>query len=259
MTALDAAGATIAGVDGCKVGWIAVMLAPDGIPTARVFATFGALIDSLPDEAIIAVDMPIGLPDFTHEGGRGPEMLVRRLLGQRQSSVFSIPSRAALYAHTEAFTTLARWYDGHRLASEAARATSDPPRGVSIQAYGIFAKIREIDALLIARAELRLRVIESHPEVAFWRLNGEQAMRLPKKVKNIVDPPGMVERQALLVRLGLPAEFVQAMPPRGAASDDFLDASALLFIAARHARGEAQPFPDPPGRDGHGLPMAIWA
>lgn len=259
MKALEAGGRTIAGVDGCKAGWVAVTLAPGSAPAASVFATFSSLIESLPDDAVVAVDMPIGLPDFTHKGGRGPEVLVRRFLGERQSSVFSIPSRAALYAHTEPFTTIQRWYEGHRLASAAARATSDPPRGVSIQAYGIFAKIREVDGLLITRPELRLRVIESHPEVAFWRLNGEQAMRLPKKVKNIVNPAGMAERQALLARIGLTAEFVHAAPPRGAAADDLLDASALLFIAARHARGEARPFPDPPGRDSHGLPVAIWA
>jgi len=259
LNALDAAGRTIAGVDGCRKGWIAVTLAPGGAPSAGVFPTFAALIAVLPDDATIAVDMPIGLPDFTQKGGRGPEVLVRRFLGERQSSVFSIPSRAALHAFAEPFTTLGRWYEGHRLASEAARATSDPPRGVSIQAFGIFAKIREIDALLIARPALRERVIESHPEVAFWRLNGEQAMRLPKKVRTMINPAGMEERRALLARIGLPAEFVHAAPPRGAAADDFLDACALLFIAARLARGEARPFPDPPGRDSHGIPVAIWA
>ena len=80
---------------------------------------------------------------------------------------------------------------------------SQPPRAVSIQAFGIFPKIREIDALLRERADLRQRVIESHPEVAFWRLNGGQAMRLPKKVKGMVNPPGMAERRTLLRGLGL--------------------------------------------------------
>ena len=59
-----------------------------------VFATFAALLADAPGEAAIAVDMPIGLPDRTGAGGRGPEALVRRHLGARQSSVFAIPSRA---------------------------------------------------------------------------------------------------------------------------------------------------------------------
>lgn len=250
----------LAGADGCPGGWIVTFVRAVGDEARlRIVPRFADVLAAAEKPAVVAVDMPIGLPDVTIKGGRGPEVLVRRLLGARQSSVFSIPSRAALYAHAEPFTTLERWYEGHRLASAAARSTSDPPRGVSIQAYGIFAKIREIDGLMIARPDLRQRVIESHPEVAFWRLNGEQAMRLPKKVKNIVNPPGIAERRALLARLGLPSIFVEALPPRGAAIDDFLDACALLFIAARHARGEARPFPDPPGKDSHGIPVAIWA
>ncbi|RWF14112.1 DUF429 domain-containing protein, partial [Mesorhizobium sp.] len=86
--------------------------------------------------------------------------------------------------------------------SAVAMGTSDPPRGVSIQAFGIFAKIREIDQLLIARPELRGRVFESHPEVAFCRLNGGTAMALPKKTKGAVNPAGMEERKALLCRHG---------------------------------------------------------
>jgi predicted RNase H-like nuclease len=258
LNALNVGDRTIAGVDGCKAGWIAVSRAPGGEPAATVFTSFASLVDSLPADAVIAVDMPIGLPDITRKGGRGPEMLVRPLLGQRQSSVFSIPSRAAVYAAIEAFTTVELWYEAHRKASAAARTTSEPPRGVSIQAFGIFPKIREIDALLRGRPELCQRVIESHPEVAFWRVNGEQAMLLPKKVRGQVNPAGMAERRALLCSLGLARDFLERAPPRGAAADDFLDAAALLFIAARHARGEAQPFPDPPGIDAHGVPIAIW-
>jgi len=140
-----------------------------------------------------------------------------------------------------------------------ARATSSPPRGVSIQAFGIFSKIRELDALLIERPELRGRVIESHPEAAFWQLNGRRAMELPKKVKGRVNAAGMEERKALLARHELARGFLDQPPPRGAAEDDFLDAAAVMLVAARFARGEAICFPDPPGSDQHGLPVAIWA
>lgn len=139
-----------------------------------------------------------------------------------------------------------------------ARATSDPPRGVSIQAFGIFSKIREIDRLLVERPELRTRLIESHPELAFWQLNGRRSMSLPKKVKGRINPAGMTERRALLAACGFDAGFLET-PPRGAGADDFLDAAAVMLVALRHTRGEAISFPDPPAADERGIPLAIRA
>lgn len=249
----------LVGADGCKAGWIAVRRAPGSMPSVEVFVSFAALLSAIPDNAIVAVDMPIGLPEFSSKGGRGPEALVRPLLGTRQSSVFSIPSRAALYADTSDFTTVEAWYAAHRRASDVAKTTSDPPRSVSIQAFGIFSKIREIDTLLIARPDLRGRIFESHPEVAFCRLNGDQAMQLPKKIKGSVNPAGMAERKALLYRHGYDMDFLDQPPPRGAAADDFLDAAVMMLIAGRIAGGQAMPFPDPPRADGFGIPVAIWA
>lgn len=248
----------VAGVDGCKSGWVAVIRMPGQAAYACVVGSFEALVEMLPTDAVIAVDMPIGLPDISSHGGRGPETLVRRFLGERQSSVFSIPSRAAVYAADEEFTTIERWYEAHRLASDIARQTSNPPRGVSIQAFGIFSKIRELDRLLTGRQELRDRIIESHPEAAFWRLNGGTAMMLPKKIKGRVNPAGMEERKGLLTRSGHDRGFLDRPPPRGAAEDDLLDAAAVMLVAERHARGEAVSFPDPPGIDGLGNPVAIW-
>lgn len=250
---------TLAGVDGCKAGWIVVRHEGDGPPTVAVFPAFADLIGALPDNAIIAVDMPIGLPETCGRGGRGPEVPVRLLLGARQSSVFAIPSRAAIYAETDAFSDIETWYAAHRRTSLVARATSDPPRGVSIQAFGLFAKIREIDALLIARPDRRTRIFESHPEVAFWRLNGGRAMQLPKKIKGAVNSSGMEERKALLGRYGYDRAFLDMPPPRGAGTDDFLDATAMAAMARRIADGNAISFPDPPMADSLGIPIAIWA
>lgn len=248
----------LAGVDGCKAGWVALL--SDGPHTqVHVFASFEELVAFLPDNAIIAVDMPIGLPDRIGKGGRGPERLIRPLLGKRQSSVFSMPSREAVYAECGPFANAEELRDAHARASLVARRTSDPPKAISIQAFCLFSKIREIDRLLIARPELRSRVIESHPELAFWRLNGEQAMSLPKKVKNRINPAGMEERRRLLASQGIARALLDARPPSGVGEDDLLDAAAMLLIAGRHARGLTRPFPDPLLTDGPDIPIAIWA
>ena len=117
--------------------------------------------------ALVAVDMPIGLPDRAGYGGRAAEIAVRRLLGERQSSVFSVPSRAAMMPR------LPR-------ACRVALATSEPPRKVSKQWFHLAPEIREIDDVLSAGRSDRAR-LRVHPELAFWRLNGESALRCRRR------------------------------------------------------------------------------
>ena len=54
--------------------------------------SFAEILNAPECPPVIAVDMPIGLPDRIDGPGRPAEQAVRPLLGQRQSSVFSIPS-----------------------------------------------------------------------------------------------------------------------------------------------------------------------
>src|SRR5512146_3010625 len=176
----------LAGVDGCPAGWIAAFVRPEGDEVRiTVVPRFADVVADA--RGIVAVEMPIGLPERTGAGGRAAENAVRPLLGARQSSVFSVPSRAAMYALDYA------------ASCTAAIATSDPPRKVSKQLFNIAPKIREIDAVLRADAALACRVFEVHPELAFWRLNGERALDLPKKVKSRCHEPGLDLRRRLLI------------------------------------------------------------
>jgi predicted RNase H-like nuclease len=236
----------LAGVDGCPAGWIAAFVRPSGAEVRiAVLPRFAEVLAQRP--AVLAADMPIGLPERTGQGGRAAENAVRRLLGARQSSVFSVPSRAAVYAATYAE------------ACAVALATSDPPRKVSKQLFNIAPKIREVDQTLRADPALASRVFEVHPELAFWRMNGDRALDLPKKVKSRCYEPGLALRRSLLIAAGFAPEVVNTLPPKGAGSDDLLDALACVYVARRLHRGEAVSFPDPPERDAYGLPMAIWA
>jgi predicted RNase H-like nuclease len=233
----------LAGIDGCPAGWLAVFMR-SGECRIEIMPRFA---EALSRAALITVDIPIGLPERVGHGGRAAENAVRPLLGARQSSVFSVPSRRAVYA------------ESYAQACAAALETSDPPRKVSKQLFNIAPKIRDVDAPLRADPAAGSRVFEVHPELAFWRLNGERALDEPKKVKGRCYEPGLALRRALLIGGGLPAEFVNALPPKGAGPDDLLDALACLWVAQRLNLGEARPFPDPPPRDPFGLPMAIWA
>lgn len=240
-------GAFVAGVDGCPAGWAMVLRGLDGAgaPLFAVAPDFAAVLDHPLRPAVIAVDMPIGLPERVGPGGRGPEKAVRPLLGARQSSVFAVPSRAAVMEKD------------YREACAVAMATSEPPRKVAKQCFHLFPKIREIDALM--SPALEDRVFEAHPELGFWRLDGERAMALPKKVKSRASGPGLAERAGLLARHGFPPAFLGQPLPRGVGRDDLLDAAVLSLTATRIARGEGRAFPAAPERDGRGLRMAIWA
>lgn len=250
---MTGASSRLAGIDGCPAGWIVCLVAAEGplVPEIGIVARLADLFTGPDAPGLAVIDMPIGLPERIGPEGRGPERLVRPMLGERQSSVFSIPSRAAIFAgegldHRE----------GYGAACAAALATSEPPKKVSKQAYCLFPKIREIDRLMTAASPPPL--FEAHPEVAFAVLNGGRAMALPKKVKSRPNPVGLDERRALLVGLGFAAE-VLAAPPRGAGADDLLDACVMALTARRIASGTAVSFPDPPLRDARGVEIAIRA
>jgi predicted RNase H-like nuclease len=237
----------LAGVDGCRAGWLAAFVRAEGgevrIDLVPRFADIFARPEP-PD--VVAIDIPIGLPNRSWRGGRAAENAVRPLLGKRQSSVFSVPSRAAVYA--------ADYAEACRIAL----ATCDPPRRISKQLYCIAPKIREVDARLREDPSVAGRVFETHPEVAFWQLNGRRALDEPKKVKQRLHPAGLALRRRLLTDAGFSSAGVSQEPPRGAAVDDLLDALACAAVARRIHAGLARSFPDPPPYDACGLPMAIW-
>ena len=125
----------LAGVDGCPAGWIVAFVRPQGSEARlRIVPRFADVLAAPEAPAIIAVDMPIGLPERTGLGGRAAENAVRPLLGARQSPCF--PCQRGLRS-TRTIT-----------ADACARAleTSDPPRKVSKQLFNIAPRIREIDA-----------------------------------------------------------------------------------------------------------------
>lgn len=238
----------LAGADGCRNGWVVALVPPGGGEVRVRLVTSFAEIAAQPERPTrVAIDMPIGLPERIGPEGRGPERAVRPLLGERRSSVFSVPSRSAVYAET--------FGEACRLAL----ATSDPPKAVSRQLFMIAPKIREIDRVLRAAPDLAERVYEVHPEVAFWRLNGCRALTEPKKVRGQPYGPGLARRRALLIADGFPVAAVEQSPSKGAAADDLIDALACAAIARRIHAGVAQPFPDLPLHDEHGLRIAIWA
>lgn len=248
----------LAGVDGCPGGWTVVFGRADGdIKPARVVSHFGEILLAPERPSTIAIDVPIGLPKQSPVKGRLAESAVRALLGDRKSSVFRIPSRSAVYASVAPEPADARKRFFH--ACKIARETSDDGKAFSKQSFYILDKVVEVDTLLRNDRNLVTRVFETHPELAFVRMNGGVALNEPKKKNNKNYPAGIDLRRELLARAGVPRSLLDLRPPKGAADDDLIDAFACLVTARNIQAGRARPHPDPPPQDEFGLPMGIWA
>lgn len=238
----------LTGVDGCRGGWIAVSYRKGQRDKAEVgvFSTFTSLLADLGIAGTIAIDMPIGLPVLGSPGGRKAEHEVRAEIGPRRNSVFGIPARATVEAYAQ----------GYAKVCEIARLNSSPPRAPSIQAFHIFPRIMEIDAVLRRDDGLAMRLFEVHPELSFRIMNGAPLVH-SKKHNGVLSVAGMALRRELLLAQGYSADFLDRTPPRGAQRDDFYDACAAAWSAARIANGEALAFPAEPEYDATGLPMRI--
>lgn len=204
------------GVDAARGGWVAAVLA-DGRLRLSLHETVAEVV-ALAGDAPVAIDMPIGLLERVEPRPRERE--ARALLGPRASTVFTPPSRPALAAATYA----------------EARTSVAGAASLSAQAFGLAPRIRETDRLLHERPDLRERLVECHPELAFRGLAGDRVLPDKKSVA------GHAERvRALLPRLPdlLDALAGFAAPRRAAEPADALDACGVLVTALRVARGEA--------------------
>jgi len=151
--------ADLYGVDGCKAGWfVAKQCGRTGTIATKVIGRFEDLLEWKRANAIVAVDMPIGL---SSNGVRTCDTLARKILGRpRASSVFTPPIRAALVSSS---------YEEACAVNQAVTG-----KRISIQAFHIRNKIAEVDDMLRTLADEDVRVFEVHPELSFMHLRMEQ-------------------------------------------------------------------------------------
>lgn len=226
------------GIDGCKTGWLAIARDEEKNWWAEVFSDFSALGRTAQSAQRVLVDIPIGLP--THQARRC-DTLARQRLQARRSSVFPVPSRAALQA------------PDYRSGCDRNQALMG--KRISKQAWNIGPKILEVDRWLLQHDPRQQQVRECHPELALMGLNHGVPMAHNKKKTE-----GQQERLHVLRRHWTAVdeifhELLKRFPRRAVAPDDILDALALTLTAAQAPALVA--LPPEPEYDEQGLRMEI--
>jgi predicted RNase H-like nuclease len=226
---------TVIGIDGAPSGWLAVIWGKN-----LTHQHFQSLHDVLQlDAEIIAIDMPIGFPEFS---GRTVEKIARQMLKGKASSIFSVPARAAIENEKASYHEACLINMRH----------SEPPKKFSRQSFGTFPKMRELDRVMTP--ELQARVHEVHPELSFAEMNNKQAV-VSKKSR----VEGREERIKLLEASGFP--WPQLSGPtylkKDVADNDVVDACACAWSARRILEGQALSIPAQLEKDARGLVMSI--
>ena len=156
----------VLGIDGCKKGWFTIEIEDKHWKT-HIYKNISDLWLEHGDSDYIIIDVPIGMRK-REKLERKCDLEARKILGLgRGSSVFPVPCRAAVGAST--------YEDAHMINKE------NVGRGLSKQTWGIIPKIKEVDHIIINDHIARKKFWESHPEVAFWALNGNKSLLYNKK------------------------------------------------------------------------------
>jgi predicted RNase H-like nuclease len=215
-------------------GWVSFGVDLASLNTSVKLVDLPSVLTNKPDDlAILAIDIPIGLLD----GSRACDKSARKLLGQpRGTSVFAAPCRASLSAKNH--------------ATASATNSRITGRGLSQQAWGIAARIKQVDDVITPHCQRW--AFETHPEVCFWALAGERSMKHRKKTK-----AGVEERVQLLRAVFPNIERDLQNRPASVGKDDLLDAAVAAWTALRLSKCEAQRVCEPE-RDENGLEAAIW-
>ncbi len=234
--------ATVLGIDMCRGSWCVMKWdgSSESGPKCEIIPEIRA--EYFQDADAAAIDIPIGLPAIVAPGGRAADKEARRFLKGKGSSVFPAPCRAAIFA------------EDNLEASRINRANSTTGSiAVPAVAFGLFRKLREIDALMTP--ELQNRCFEAHPELSFAVMNKGRAVLSYKK-----DKAGQDARRLLLQQSGFPVQNLEL--PAGSKNwswDDVLDACACAWTARRILNGASIRLSGKPECDSRGLRMEINA
>jgi predicted RNase H-like nuclease len=226
------------GIDGAKKGWAVASWNP-----ATKFLEFGFV----PEQALVlelcvfaAIDIPIGLLD---SGKRECDVVAQKRLGLcgKSSSLFPIPPRPLVEIVSK------------KESCELAEALSISKP--SPFAFALFPKIRTIDKMLRESPNLNVKVVETHPELAFAIHGAGRKLFGKKTIRGCFSRLDIIREVWPEFKL-TDIEFIEKIEPQ-LVFDDAVDALMSLVVSIRAHRGDAQGFPEVPQLDSKGLRVQI--
>lgn len=225
------------GIDGCKGGWI-IAVYEAGKLRIEKYVSVEDIFKKYPKFEDAFIDMVIGLPSSAADNR--PDAAARNILKGRESTVFSVPSRQALYEETE---------KKQKEANIAALGKS-----LSSQMLGIIPKMRELDQFLDKYRNYANAIQESHPEVCFSRLNGAVVMTKKKEYEGLVQRVTILEKYLPELTVAYVKEKARILKCN---ADDIVDAIVLVVTANLNSQGLCETIPENVMEDAKGLKMQM--
>jgi len=241
------------GIDACRSGWImTVMHKKSNQFMYRFSPTFSGLVTNIKtknESYRFLVDMPIGLLPLKNIGQVQPnqrscDMQARKILGKRHSSIFSPPCLQALYEQTySSASTLNFTLTGKK---------------ISKQSWNIFQRIREVNEFLHQNHWARSLFFESHPELAYQKLNNHTPLQYSKKTND-----GILERLDILSRYHPESHtffsnITSDKTMKGKMQKDDVVDALVLSILNSHRDDKLSNITEEYQEDQMGLRMGIW-
>lgn len=235
----DSRGCSCIGIDACKGKWVAVYIDENGFEVEK-FNTINDICNHYPNCDSYIIDIPLGLPeDKSH---LRPDLIIKNMLKKKGSSIFQVPCRQAVYANDKAVA---------RELNIAALGKS-----LSEQSLGIAKAIRQVDEFLENNTQWKNRLLESHPEFCFSKLNNNQPI-----LEDKISVEGQQKRIEVLRKYYPQADqvidkFLADVPYRKKI-DDVIDALCLAVMGKIILKKGIKTVPEKPMMDSRGILMQM--
>ncbi len=203
------------GIDGCRGGWLFSVINEKNEISIQLFTKLSEGLELLNKADRILIDMPIGLVQKKDKVREIDRQIRAELSGPFRSSVFTIPCKQAVYAGSY---------------QEASRINKDVlGKGISIQAWNICSKIKELDMFLAHHPELQYKMKETHPELTFQKIAGHQLNHKKKTKEGEEERLDILEIRNNQIRK-IYHHFRKEFLKKHVANDDLLDSLVLALF-----------------------------